>query len=110
MICNFLVAYLIRHGLAGAVAGWLTAAALLASDVGGIRTLVLASDLFPVPLIMLLASFGLTFASVAMGAAIMSLGRVAPRGSAADRSGGSQGRQSAPVTTPAPYPPAAHRQ
>jgi hypothetical protein len=75
VIRNPLVPYLIRHGLAGALAGWLTVAALLACDVGGIGTLAFASDLFPVPLIMLFWFFGLTFASVAMGAAIMGLGR-----------------------------------
>ena len=109
MTVNPLVGYLLRHGLAGTLAGWLTAALLLAADVGGIGTLAVASDLFPLPLVMLFFFFGLTFASVAMGAAIMSLGRGQPRGPAAVRSAGSPGRQSARVTTPAPCPSAARR-
>ena len=64
-----LVPYLIRHGLVGTLAGWLTVAALLAIDTGGLGTLVMASDLFPVPLVMLFGFFGLTFAGVAMAAA-----------------------------------------
>lgn len=66
MTGNPLVPYLIRHGLAGMFGGWLTAAFLLGWDVAGVGRLVLTSDLFPVPLIMLLTSFGLTFASCAM--------------------------------------------
>jgi hypothetical protein len=107
MIRNPLVAYLIRHGLAGMLAGWLTVALLLAWDVGGVGTLALASDLFPVPLIMLFGFFGLTFASVAMGAAIMSLGRIEPSGPAAARSAGRPDPQSEPVTTSESYRPVA---
>jgi hypothetical protein len=109
VIRNPLVPYLIRHGLAGALAGWLTVAVLLAWDVAGIGTLALASDLFPVPLIMMFGFFGLTFASVAMGAAIMSLGRAEPRGRGGTRSARSPAPRSAPVTTPLPRRPAAGR-
>jgi hypothetical protein len=63
--------FLIGHGLAGMLAGWITVALLLWSDVGGLGTLVAASDLWPVPLIMLLASFGFTFASLALGTAAL---------------------------------------
>jgi hypothetical protein len=81
-----LVVLLIRHGLAGAAAGWATAGLLLWTDTAGIGLLVATSDLWPIPLIMLVWSFGLTFGSVAMGAAIMGLGRRA----AHDPSGGAR--------------------
>jgi hypothetical protein len=109
VIRNPLVAYLIRHGLAGTLAGWLTVAGLLALDVGGLGTLSFASDLFPAPLVMLFGFFGLTFASVAMGAAIMSLGRVEPRGPAAARSVAPPDPRSAPMTMPVRHRPAARR-
>ena len=72
---NPLVPYLARHCLAGAAAGWLSASLLVWLDVAGLGTLVWQSDLWPVPLLMLLAFFGLTFGNLAMGAAVMSLGR-----------------------------------
>jgi hypothetical protein len=71
---NPLVPFLVRHCVVGIVAGLITAGGLLATDVAALGSLVLASELFPVPLIMLLAFFGLTFGSLAMGAAIMRLG------------------------------------
>ena len=46
---------------------------LLWTDTASIGLLVAGSDLWPIPLIMLLWSFGVTFGSVAMGAAVMSL-------------------------------------
>ncbi len=70
-----LVPYLIRHALAGVLAGWVTVVVLLGLDVLGLGTLVSASDLWPIPLLMLLLFFGFTFGSVAMAAAIMSIGR-----------------------------------
>jgi hypothetical protein len=69
------VAFLIRHGVAGVIAGWVAVGALLSLDVGGLGRLVMTSDLFPLPLLMLLAFFGITFGSVALGSAIMGLGR-----------------------------------
>ena len=72
---NPLVPFLIRHGCAGIAAGWTAVAGLLWLDVGSLGTLVLESELAPLPLIMLLAFFALTFASLAMGAAIMGLAR-----------------------------------
>jgi hypothetical protein len=104
---NPLVAYLVRHGVAGMLAGWLTAGLLLGSDVAGVGRLVLTSDLFPVPLIMLLTSFGLTFASCAMGAAIMGLGRAEPREPAATRRVAPPDRPAAPAPTFARHSPAA---
>jgi hypothetical protein len=78
------VAFLIRHGLAGIIAGWIAVAALLWIDVGGLGQLVMTSDLLPLPLVMLLAFFGISFGSVALGSAIMGLGRSGDAG-AADR-------------------------
>lgn len=67
--------FLLRHALAGTAAGWLTVAGLLALDVAALRTLIFASEFWPLPLVMLLTGFTVTFASAAMGAAIMGLGR-----------------------------------
>ena len=70
-----LVGFLVCHCLAGIIAGWTVVGGLLWLDVGGLGGLVMTSDLFPVPLLMLLAAFAITFGSVAMGSAIMGLGR-----------------------------------
>lgn len=70
-----LVPYLIRSGLAGVFAGWVTVILMLGLDLFGLGELVAASDLWPIPLLMLLAFFGITFGSLAMGGAIMSIGR-----------------------------------
>ncbi len=71
---NELVPFLIRHCLAGIAAGWTTVGLMLWTDLAGIGTLAAASDLWPIPHLMLFAFFGLIFGSVAMGAAIMALG------------------------------------
>jgi hypothetical protein len=64
-----LALFLLGHGLAGMLAGAITVGILLWSDVAGLGTLVAVSDLWPLPLVMLLVSFGLTFATVALGTA-----------------------------------------
>ena len=69
------VVFLIRHCLGGMVVGWTVVGGLLWLDVAGLGDLVITSDLFPMPLLMLLALFGITFGSVAVGSAIMGLGR-----------------------------------
>lgn len=69
-----LVPFLIRHCLAGALAGWTAVGIMLWLDVAGVGRLVLASDLWPLPLLMLLGGFGITFGSAAMGAGVMALG------------------------------------
>jgi hypothetical protein len=56
----------------------------------------MASDLFPVPLLMLLAAFAITFGAAAMGSAIMGLGR----------SGGPAGLTDRGRLRPAPRDPA----
>jgi len=70
-----LLRFLLRHCLAGVLAGWTMVALLLGLDVAGLGTLVLTSDGWLVPLVMLLVFFAITFGSVAMGTAVMSLGR-----------------------------------
>jgi hypothetical protein len=70
-----LVSFLACNCLAGMIAGWIMLGGLLWLDVAGLGGLVMASDLFPLPLLMLLAAFALTFGAVAMGSAIMGLGR-----------------------------------
>jgi hypothetical protein len=69
------IAFLLKHALAGVLAGWTAVALLLWTDVGRLGTLILAAEQPWLPFGMLLAGFGITFGSVAMGAAIMSLGR-----------------------------------
>jgi hypothetical protein len=60
--------FLIRHGLAGSVAGWTTVGGLLWLDLAGPGNLLTTSDLFSNPLLLLLALFGITFGSVAVAA------------------------------------------
>ena len=75
MLGDPLVPYLIRHCLAGTLAGCMAAALLLTWQLAGVGGLV-PTDLSPVPQVMLFASFGLAFAVVALGAALMGLGGV----------------------------------
>jgi hypothetical protein len=78
-------AFLIRHCLAGMAAGWTTVGGLLWLDVAGLGGLVISSDLFPLPLLMLLASFGLTFGSVAVASGIMGVARSGAAGAVRNR-------------------------
>jgi len=76
--------FLACHFAGGMVAGWTMLGGLLWLDVAGLGGLVMSSDLFPVPLLMLLVAFATTFGGVATGSAIMALGRSsAPGGPAA---------------------------
>ncbi len=77
VMANPLVPFLLWHGLAGMLAGWLTAGLVLAVDLGQLRQLIFGGELWLVPLVMLFGGFALTFASLAMGAGIMGLGRSA---------------------------------
>jgi hypothetical protein len=72
---NPLIPFLIRHGLAGGLAGWLFVGALLALDVSGLGTLVFGAPDWWLPLGLLLFGVSVTFGSLAMGAGIMGLGR-----------------------------------
>jgi hypothetical protein len=73
-----LISFLLKHCLAGILAGWTVVGLLLITDLGRLGTLVLGAEQPWLPLGMLLAGFAVTFGSVAMGAAIMSLGRPEP--------------------------------
>ena len=69
-----LVRFIVLPGLAGAIAGLVALAGLLALDVGSLRTLVLGPAGGIVPLGMLCAGFVITFGSAAIGAAVMAMG------------------------------------
>jgi hypothetical protein len=62
-------------GLAGSLAGLVAAGALIWLDVGNIGTLIRTSADGWVAACLLAAGFVITFGSVAIGAAIMDLGR-----------------------------------
>jgi hypothetical protein len=68
------IAFMARHvgyGLAGAVT---FGVGLLWTDVGGLGTLVLNSDHWPLNLLMLFAGLFVTFGGVAIGVGVMTLG------------------------------------
>ena len=69
------VRYIVLPGLAGALAGLVGVAALLALDVGSLRTLIVAQSDGWVAVALLSMGFMVTFGSAAIGATIMSLGR-----------------------------------
>ena len=81
---NRIVPYLIRNGLAGAGIGVLVVAAILVLDIGQVGTLLFNGSDTVVGLILMVWFFALTFASVAMGSAIMVLGH-RPKGSDPDK-------------------------
>ncbi len=96
-----LVSFLAFHCLAGVIAGWTMLGGLLRMDIAGLGVLVMASDLFPVPLLMLLAAFAITFGAVAMGSAIMGLGR---SGGPAGMTGRGRLRVAPHIAAPIPLP------
>ena len=63
--------HILMHGAEGVAAGWLLAAGLLYLDIAALRTLILGAESPVVALALLLTGLGVTFGSVAMGAAIM---------------------------------------
>jgi hypothetical protein len=71
--------YVVRHfllpGLAGVLAGLVCVGALLALDMGGLRTLILAGRDGWVALPLLGVGFGVTFGSAAIGASVMAIGQ-----------------------------------
>ncbi|HYH39711.1 MAG TPA: hypothetical protein VD860_15940 [Azospirillum sp.] len=71
--------YLAKHLAAGVAAGLTFCAAMLALDVGGLRSLLVAADSVGVGLYLFIGSICITFGSVAMGVGIMSLGDHADR-------------------------------
>ena len=68
-----LVKFMLRHALIGYAAAIIFVAAILALDVGGLRSLVETSSLGMLAVALLTFFTGLTFASLQMGMAIMSL-------------------------------------
>ncbi|MCP4934664.1 MAG: hypothetical protein GY927_10790 [bacterium] len=68
-----LLKLLVRHLIMGIAAGWVTLGMLMFVNIGGLRTILIASS-DPVLVFILLAfGFTITFGSLAMGAAIMTL-------------------------------------
>jgi hypothetical protein len=71
--------HFVRHfllpGLAGAVAGCVGVGALLALDLGGLRTLALADGAGWIAVPLLCLGFAVTFASAAIGASVMAIGQ-----------------------------------
>jgi hypothetical protein len=71
--------YIVRHfllpGLAGVLAGVGGVAALLALDVGGLRSLMLGSGDGWVAAPLLCVGFAITFGSAAIGASVMAIGQ-----------------------------------
>lgn len=70
-----LLRFLALHALFGGVAGVLTAALLIASNVAALYELLVASQSLVIGTVMLCGSFAVTFASAAMGTAVMLLPR-----------------------------------
>ena len=66
--------YLFKNAVTGAAVGAAMVGGILALDIGGIGTLLWSGEDTIVGLVLLFWFFGLTFASVAMGSAIMALG------------------------------------
>ena len=66
--------YILVPGLAGVLAGQVGVAALLALDVGALRTMIMASGQGWVAIVLLCAGFAITFGSAAIGAAVMAIG------------------------------------
>ena len=70
-----MVRFLAVNAAAGALVGGLAAVGMLATDAGGIASLASASGSLPTAPFMLIGGFALTFASLAMGSAIMLMSR-----------------------------------
>ena len=83
------------------IAGWTMVGGLLWWDVARLGGLVMTSDLFPAPLLMLLAAFATTFGGLATGSAIMGRGEAAV---AAGLTGRGFLRPAPPGTARRPFP------
>ncbi len=73
LLKNPLFRLLFFNGLAGVLAAGVVPAGLAMTDVGGLGHLVMTSDNPVLPVALLFAELTITLASVAMGAAVMSL-------------------------------------
>jgi hypothetical protein len=70
-----LVSLLVRNAAYGIGVGWAVVALMLIFDLGGLAGLIFASDVWALAMILLLGAFAVTFGSVQMGIAIMTLPR-----------------------------------
>ncbi len=68
-----LLKLLLRHLVMGIAAGWVTLGMLLFVNIGGLRTVLFGASDPILALILLAFGFTITFGSLAMGAAIMTL-------------------------------------
>ena len=71
---------LARNLVIGTLAGWVTLAVLIVSNVAGLGDIISASNHPLLPVVLLAFGFFITFGSLAMGAAIMMLPRDYDRG------------------------------
>ncbi|WP_201153692.1 hypothetical protein [Rhodothalassium salexigens] len=95
--------FLLHHCLVGIAVGWTFMAALLALDIGALRTLIWQSDVTVLALGLLAFFLAITFGSLAMGTAVMSQdgeGRTPP----GRRRGLSLGLAFRPAPMPVPVP------
>ena len=69
------VRFLVRHAVLGIAAALVFGGLLIASDVGGLRTLAGADESGWLYLLLLFFGLAVTFGSAAMGISVMSLGR-----------------------------------
>ena len=69
------VRYCLPSVAAGSLAGLIAVAAILAADNGGIRHLMLRDEQGWIALLLMAFGFVVTFGSLALGGAIMALGR-----------------------------------
>ena len=69
-----LVRYVLPHWLAGCIAGVVGATAVVASNLGSLRDLVLHTEGGWLAFALLVFGFVVTFSSIAVGGAIMQLG------------------------------------
>lgn len=65
--------YLIRNCIAGLLAGAIAALLLIISDIGGLKTMLLAPSEGILPGLVFITMFALTFGALAMGVAVMAL-------------------------------------
>lgn len=98
------VRFLLRHAMGGVGVGLLAAALIIVLDVAQLRSLAFASSEGAVAIGLLGFGFAVTFGSVALGAAIMGLGRPAGPGR-----GGRRLRAMSARSAPLPVPVRAGR-
>lgn len=68
-----LIRFILRNAAFGIAVGWTMVGAMLAFDFAGLATLIFASDMAAIAIVMLLAGFGITFGSAQVGIAVVGL-------------------------------------